>query len=1715
MLVDPPKASSAELDRLCDGVRSLFARTRLRLPATGLGVMQFDGASAVVLTYVDVFGTTAHRGELSTIPSGMRPDVSRIGRVTASEMQSDAPNLVAARALLIGMPPDIRNAMPVAQAVALPIPNLATPAAAIVGMAGIDQPDARQIADLRQLAEEIATFINRPSTVDEELARLRRLEMVESVMPALIPVLDIRQIFARLSETTKHALPHAFLGVSELNQQQSFVDSFAKTGDDVSGSGAVPYPRVLLENFLYHVIDDLSLHPADPLAEGVQAGMRSSLRLPIRLDGQIVAVMGVLSTELAQYGHLDLTVGRRIADYVALAMSHQRLAEESRRASALEERAKNLEVLDGLLNTITGVLDIRDVFDRVSDIARRVLPHDMMTLPLNAPGGCVLVYAVAGGIALPSPRLVPIADEYRKLFKGQWDHRIYDDIQQDPYEKEQAPAKAGYRSLLRIAIRVEGKLEGVLDFGSRTPGFYTHADAVVGRRIADHVALALSHQRLAEESRKAAALEERTANLAMLDDLLKTLTGVLDIREVFTRVSTITSKILPHDAMALPVITEDREHVIPFATVGVPTESLPKKRAIPDPSKYLLTEPWDTIITDDIQADPRERENPFPDFGLRSMMRIAIRLDGELAALLIVFSKTVSAFTQADALIGRRIADHVALVLSHQRLAEETLKAAALEARAANLTMLDSLLNALTGVLDIRDVFARVSEIASKVLPHDAMGLPIFTDDREHVIPYATIGLPTDTFTRIQPIPESQKHLLTEPWDSHISPDLQTMPDWRDSGFARAGMHSLLRVPIRIDGELVGILGFFSREVGLYTQDDAMLAKRIASHVALAVSHQRLADESRRRAALQERQANLEVLDGLLKTLTGVLDIRQVFARVSEISQRVLPHDAVAIGEVMPGGGSIRMYASQGLNAGSDPFETPIRDRSLLTEPWDYRLMDDIREHPLYAASSATLAGMASVLFVPIRLEEGRLYGGLTFYSRTPGTFTRDDVLIATRIADHIAMALSHQRLAEESQRAAALQERQTNLDALDGLLNTVAGVLDVRGVFDRISTIGNTVMPHDAMTIVVTTKVRDIVRLYAATGALRHLPVPHEIKIPNPDLLQGHWEFELIDNIQEDPRYASAPSAKAGMRSLLTMPIRSGGELLGGVNFVSATAGRFTRDDVPMARRITDHIALTLQHERLAEEMRQSEELRSRTANVALLDDLLAAVSDSGELRQVIDRVSDIAQKVLPHDAMVVPVLRGSIANVRFYAVRAPGATFPEEMETSPHLRNSDWEYDIADDLQADPNQRELTLAKLGYRSVLRMPIRVEGQLTAGVGFFSFTPGAYKETDVAIGRRVADRIAISLMRDLGLQASKRADEAAERASRLESRVQALTDELNSRAGFHRVIGKSASWRQVLTQSSQVASTETTVLLLGESGTGKEVVARFLHRASARKNGPFVALNCAALPEQLLESELFGYERGAFTGAMVSRAGKIEQAAGGVLFLDEVGEMSPAVQAKFLRVLQEREFQRLGGSKTLKADARVIAATNRDPKTAMERGQFREDLYYRLSVFEIALPPLRERRDDILLLVESFLADLAKNIGRPAAGVSEDAKDRLLSYSWPGNVRELRNAIERAVILCEGGLISSEHLPIAVGQTRTPAPVATPSAAAPAPAGNGAPAAASGPGGLKLDDLERDLLNKAMAQARNNKSQAAKLMGLPRGQFYSLLKKHGMTDAKR
>jgi len=320
---------------------------------------------------------------------------------------------------------------------------------------------------------------------------------------------------------------------------------------------------------------------------------------------------------------------------------------------------------------------------------------------------------------------------------------------------------------------------------------------------------------------------------------------------------------------------------------------------------------------------------------------------------------------------------------------------------------------------------------------------------------------------------------------------------------------------------------------------------------------------------------------------------------------------------------------------------------------------------------------------------------------------------------------------------------------------------------------------------------------------------------------------------------------------------------------------------------------------------------------------------------------------------------------------------------------------------------------------------------------------------------------------------TQRPAEAARKS--LEQENQTLKRELRERYDFNHLLGTSGPMRDLLAQIAQVSVTSTSVLLRGESGTGKELVAHAIHYNSPRAAGPFIRVNCAALPDTLMESELFGHERGAFTGAMARKKGRFELAHGGTLFLDEIGELSQATQAKLLRVLQEREFERVGGSETLRVDVRLIAATNRDLEAAIAERRFRDDLYYRLNVFPLFLPPLRDRKPDILLLADHFVEKYARAHQRPVRRITTPAIDMLIRYHWPGNVRELENVIERAVVVCDGTAIHGRHLPPTL-QTLE--------------------AADAAPGSLKaaVGQLERDLLQDALKTTRGSVSEAARLL---------------------
>jgi transcriptional regulator with GAF, ATPase, and Fis domain len=676
----------------------------------------------------------------------------------------------------------------------------------------------------------------------------------------------------------------------------------------------------------------------------------------------------------------------------------------------------------------------------------------------------------------------------------------------------------------------------------------------------------------------------------------------------------------------------------------------------------------------------------------------------------------------------------------------------------------------------------------------------------------------------------------------------------------------------------------------------------------------------------------------------------------------------------------------------------------------------------------------------------------------------------------------------------------------LGRIASAVAASLDLKDVFARVAEAAAEAIPFDVM-IVLRAEGDGVFALHSFAGPAHGPPSQTRLDDFSPGLREILRSGGRVDDFAKLLDLAFVLDRKIladGMASAASIPIRRGDALDAIVSVASRRPRAFTDVHEAALRTIADLVGLALEHERL---WTLDVERRRRLDAV---DALLPTLAQALDVRDVFNQVSAIVRPILRHDRLVLVSLSTDRATVTVDAIS--GEPVPDLSRTAPVPRDcaqDPMEPEVVPDLETEPQADRCQRARaLGIRSLLRIPLRLADTSVDGrVGsllFLAKDPNVYSDDDVVIGRRITDYVSLALSHQRLAEEERVAAEARERASRLEERVERLREELETTRGFRRVVGDSKAWSEILTHAAKVAPTETTVLLTGESGTGKEVVARLIHRGSARARGPFVALNCAALPETLLESELFGHEKGAFTGATAARAGSVEQAAGGVLFLDEVGEMSRAVQAKLLRVLQEREFQRLGATKPQKADVRIVAATNRDLSTAIARGEFREDLYYRLHVFEIRLPPLRERRDDVLPLAESFLEELGQAVGRPAAGISRDARDVLLAYAWPGNVRELRNVLERATILCDGGLITAEHLPRELSRR-------APTEPAPGGAVNGVTATATAE--FNLDAVEKDAIVRALEASGNNRSQAARLLGIARPQLYHRLKKFGLDAA--
>jgi formate hydrogenlyase transcriptional activator len=660
-------------------------------------------------------------------------------------------------------------------------------------------------------------------------------------------------------------------------------------------------------------------------------------------------------------------------------------------------------------------------------------------------------------------------------------------------------------------------------------------------------------------------------------------------------------------------------------------------------------------------------------------------------------------------------------------------------------------------------------------------------------------------------------------------------------------------------------------------------------------------------------------------------------------------------------------------------------------------------------------SNIRSYCVLPLTTTYSRL-GTLGFGSKRAEAFTPRHVQFLQRVAELVALSLdntlSQEALAEERDRARALLEVET----------TVAASLDLKHLILAAGTSIRPLVAYDAASISYFDEASDCLREYALNSPVE-LPkegVPVEVA----DSLQGQ-AFRLQEILRLDRQSLSRlelADAKAlvdrGIRSICLIPLTTAKGPVGVLCLGSQSDDAFPVQQFSLLKQLAALLALGLENAQIHRNLRQQRE------RMQVLLGVCTTLASNSNLQQVFPKISAYLRRLLRQEYASIALHDKKTGTVVSQATDFPlgkgllleadfGASTTDTPAGKANAARAAMIF-TRQEIAGFASDFSFKLQHEGIKSLCCVPVGTSRGALGTLNLGSTRDNAFKPDDLILLRQVASQIA------LAMENARAAEEIEELRNRLAEEKRYLEGEISANVPFEEIVGESAALKNVQQEVVTVASSDATVLILGETGTGKELIARAIHRLSHRRERAFIKVNCAAIPTGLLESELFGHEKGAFTGAVSQKIGRMELADHGTLFLDEVGEISLELQPKLLRVLQDQEFERLGGTRTIKVDVRLIAATNRDLARRVSEQEFRSDLFYRLNVFPIRMPPLRDRPEDIPLLVRYFVHKYARRMDRRIDSISSENMNALVRWHWPGNVRELENFIERSVILSEG-----------------------------------------------------------------------------------------------
>ena len=703
-----------------------------------------------------------------------------------------------------------------------------------------------------------------------------------------------------------------------------------------------------------------------------------------------------------------------------------------------------------------------------------------------------------------------------------------------------------------------------------------------------------------------------------------------------------------------------------------------------------------------------------------------------------------------------------------------------------------------------------------------------------------------------------------------------------------------------------------------------------------------------------------------------------------------------------------------------------------------------------------------------------------------------------------------------ETAPSAPIDHSRRQLETLLEVSEVIAQQRDLRVLFHELADRLHAVVEFDFLTLVLHDPARNVMRLHVLET---REPEPVTKPAGSESPVEGHpsgwvWQTQqpfVVTDVTEDERYPEFMRrlGDVGVRSLALVPLTTAQRRLGAMGFGRMVPDRITDGELQFMQRVAAQVAVAvdnaLNFESSQAYQRQLAEERDRLQVLLEINNVLVT---SRELPELFGGIVSALTRVIHHDFTSLALLDPSTNLLKIHALDFPsGFKLPENKEITVPLEMSPAgkcllakEASIfhANELDKFPADIVKTLRGEGVTAVCCVPLTTHGRTLGTLNLASRRDDSFSPQVVELLNQVAAQIAIAVENALAFK------EIDSLKDKLAVEKLYLEEEIRNEFNFEEIVGDSAPLKRALQQVELAAPATTTVLLLGETGTGKELFARAIHNLSPRRERTFIKVNCAAIPSGLLESELFGHERGAFTGALNQKIGRFELANGGTIFLDEVGDIPLELQPKLLRVLQEQEFERLGGTKTIRVDVRVVAATNADLGRLVAEKTFRSDLFYRLNVFPIQIPALRDRREDIQLLVRYFVQEFSRRLNKPVEYVPAEAMDALVNYPWPGNVRELENLIERAVLLSPG-----KELRIPLSELRSNVAI-VPSASMPSDVSTVVPTTANI---STLADAERQHILRALRQTHwriAGPRGAAKILGMKRTTLQARMRKLGI-----